>query len=39
MKEDERIHKEFRRLDRDIQKSFEKVFRSSRKTLDFLADK
>lgn len=38
-REDERIGKEFKRIDRDIKKNFDKMFKSSRKTLDFLADK
>jgi len=38
-KENERVRKEFKRVDADIQKSFERIFKTSKKTFDFLADK
>lgn len=38
-KQDEKMSKEFKRVDADIQKSFERIFKTSKKTFDFLADK
>jgi len=38
-KENERMHKEFKKVDADMQKSFERILRTSKKTFDFLADK
>jgi hypothetical protein len=38
-RENEKMRKELKRVDADIQKSFERIFKTSRKTFDFLADK